>query len=138
MAVGTLAVIAWATTAFPSDNDAVARTMGFTTFSIANLAFSWATKDEIHSVFSADVIQDRYFIITTLLSIASIFLAVNLNVFQNFLDTTELTADQWLICIVVGLAIILVSEVRKLVWKKPLDEEPQRVVPAAAEAAPAA
>ena len=112
--------------------------MGLTTFSIANLAFSWATKDEIHSVFSADVMQDRYFIITTLLSIASIFLAVNLNIFQRFLDTTDLTADQWLICIVVGLAIIVVSEVRKLVWKKPLDEQPQQVVPAAAEASPAA
>jgi Ca2+-transporting ATPase len=139
MGVGTLAVIWWATTAFPSENDAVARTMGFTTFSISNLAFSWVTKDENRSVFSAEVMQDRAFVIASLASVASIFLAVNLGVFQRFLDTTELTADQWLICIVVGLAVVLVSEIRKLVWKAPLDDEPEKVAktPATTSAAAA-
>jgi len=130
MGVGALAVIAWATTAFPSGDDAIARTMGFTTFSISNLAFSWATKDESRSVFSAEVMQDRAFVIASLASIASIFLAVELGLFQRFLDTTSLTSDQWLVCIVVGLAVLLVSEIRKLIWKAPLDDEPETVAPA--------
>ncbi len=137
MGVGALAVISWATTAFPSDNDAVARTMGFTTFAISNLAFSWATKDETKSVFSAEVMQDRAFVVASLLSIASIFLAVTLNVFQNFLDTTALTSDQWFICIGVGLLVLVVSEIRKLVWRAPLDDEPETVTDAPAAAAPA-
>jgi Ca2+-transporting ATPase len=130
MGVGALAVIAWATTAFPSENDVIARTMGFTTFSISNLAFSWATKDETRSVFSAEVMQDRAFVIASLASVASIFLAVELGLFQRFLDTTSLTSDQWLICIVVGLAVLVVSEVRKLIWKTPLDDEPETVAQA--------
>jgi Ca2+-transporting ATPase len=136
MGVGALAVIAWATTAFPSDNDAIARTMGFTTFSISNLAFSWVTKDETRSVFSAEVMQDRAFIIASLASVVSIFLAVSFGPFQRFLGTVDMTADQWLICIVVGLAVVLVSEIRKLVWKAPLDDEPETVAPAPS-AAPA-
>ena len=137
MGVGTLAVISWASTAFPSENDAVARTMGFTTFAISNLAFSWATKDEMKSVFSAEVMQDRAFVVASLLSVASIFLAVTLNIFQNFLDTTALTSDQWLICIAVGVLVLVVSEARKLVWKASLDDEPGTVADAPAAAAPA-
>jgi Ca2+-transporting ATPase len=139
MGVGALAVIAWATTAFPSDNDTIARTMGFTTFSISNLVFSWVTKDEVHSVFSAEVMQDRAFVIASAASVVSIFLAVAFGPFQRFLGTVDMTADQWLICIVVGCAVLVVSEVRKLVWKSPLDDEPETVAPApVAVAAPAA
>ena len=134
MGAGALVVIWWATTAFPSDNDAIARTMGFTTFSISNLAFSWATKDETRSVFSAEVMQDRAFVIASLISVASIFLAVELGIFQRFLDTTNLSSEQWFICIGVGLLVLVVSEIRKLVWKAPLDDEPETVVPAAAPA----
>ncbi|MCU0504863.1 MAG: cation-transporting P-type ATPase [Chloroflexi bacterium] len=142
MGATTLAIIWWATTAFPSENDAIARTMGFTTFAISNLAFSWATKDERRSVFSAEVMQDRGFVIASLASALSIFLAVNLDFLQNFLTTTQLTADQWLICIVGGLLVVVVSEIRKLVWKAPLDEEPETVAGTpdapAPQAAPAA
>ncbi len=139
MGVGALAVIAWATTAFPSDNDTVARTMGFTTFSISNLVFSWVTKDETRSVFSAEVMQDRAFVIASLASVVSIFLAVTFGPFQRFLGTVNMTGDQWLICIVVGFAVLVVSEVRKLVWKSPLDDEPETVAQApVTAAAPAA
>jgi Ca2+-transporting ATPase len=142
MGATTLAIIWWATTAFPSENDAIARTMGFTTFAISNLAFSWATKDETRSVFSAEVMQDRGFVIASLASALSIFLAVNLDFLQNFLTTTQLTADQWFICIIGGLLVVVVSEIRKLVWKAPLDEEPETVAGTpdapAAQAAPAA
>ena len=44
--------------------------------------------------------------------------------FRRILDTTNLNLDQWVICILVGLLIIPVSEVRKLVVKTPLDEVP--------------
>ncbi len=138
MGVATLAIIAWATTAFPSDNDAVARTMGFTAFAISNLAFSWSTKDETRSVFSAEVMQDRGFVIASLASVATIFLAPNLNFLQNFLGTVPLTADQWFICIVGGLLVLVVSEIRKLVWKAPLDDEAETVAAPATPAAPAA
>ena len=48
---------------------------------------------------------------------------------------TNLNLDQWVVCILVGLLIIPVSEIRKIVIKKPLDEVPTEAAPVAAAAA---
>ena len=52
----TLGVIWWADDAHGT---AVARTMGMTTFAIANVFFSFAVKDELRSMFSLDTFADR-------------------------------------------------------------------------------
>jgi hypothetical protein len=67
-----------------------------------------------------------------LASIATIVLMTEFGLFRRILDTTNLDLGQWVVCILVGLLIIPVSEIRKLVVKTPLDEVP------AAPAAPAA
>ena len=59
MAAATLAVIAGADHYEGTD---VARTMGLTTFAIANLVFSFAARDELRSVFSLDTFSDRRFV----------------------------------------------------------------------------
>jgi Ca2+-transporting ATPase len=132
MGGGTLAVIAWAGNTY---DDTAARTMGMVTFSISNLAFSFATKDERNSMFSLDVMGDRPFLIASAVSIVTIVLMTEFGLFRRILDTTNLDLDQWVICILVGLLIIPVSEVRKLLWKKPLDEAPAEVEAAPATAA---
>ncbi len=114
MGAGTLLVIWWAGGAF---DDAVSRTMGLTTFSIFHLAFSWATKDEHRSVFSLDITNDRSFLYGSLVSVAVIVLATELGLLQRLLNTVSLTFEQWVICIAVGLSIIVLSEVRKYVWR---------------------
>jgi Ca2+-transporting ATPase len=129
MGGGTLAVIYWASNTY---DEAVARTMGLIAFSVSNVAFSFATKDERRSVFSLDLLGDRPFLYATLASIATIVLMTEFGLFRRILDTTNLDLGQWVVCILVGLLIIPVSEIRKLVVKTPLDEVP------AAPAAPAA
>ncbi len=73
--------------------------MGMTTFAIANLFFSFTARDELRSVFSLDTFNDRTFLITSLMSVAAIIFATELQFFQRILDTVELTGNQWLICI---------------------------------------
>jgi len=126
MGIGTLGVIWWSTAEF---GDTVAKTMGLTTFSIFNLAFSFATKDERASVFSLHVTGDRPFLYGSLLSVAAIVLATELGFFQRLLGTVSLTFEQWAVCILVGLSIIVVSEVRKALWKAPIDEVPATAQP---------
>ena len=63
MGGATLGVIAWADDHYGSS--AVARTMGLTTFAISNVLFSLTTRDELRSVFSLDVLEDRMFLICT-------------------------------------------------------------------------
>ena len=60
MAIATLGVIAGAEDA---EGEQLARTMGLTTFAIANLAFSFTARDALHSVFSLDTFNDRRFLI---------------------------------------------------------------------------
>ena len=44
----------------------------------------------------------------------AILLATELGILQRILDTVSLTLDQWAICFVVSLAILVVAEGRKL------------------------
>jgi P-type Ca2+ transporter type 2C len=110
MAGATLAVIAGAEHAKGTD---LARTMGLTTFAIANLAFSFTARDKLGSIFSLDTFNDRRFVVTSLMSVAAIILATGLGFLQRVLDTVPLTGHQWLICIGGGLIVVVVSEV----WK---------------------
>jgi Ca2+-transporting ATPase len=108
----TLGVIWWADDHYGST--AIARTMGLTTFAISNVVFSLATRDERRSIFSLDVLEDRMFLLCTGGSLAAILFGAELGVFQRILGTVHLDLHQWLVCIVVGLAIIPVSEARRL------------------------
>jgi Ca2+-transporting ATPase len=108
---GTLGVIWWA-----EDHSGVkvARTMGLTTFALANVFFSIAARDERRSIFSLDFLEDRKFIVFTGASLAAIVFGTELRVFQRILHTVSLTFHEWLACIGISLAIVVASEVRKL------------------------
>jgi Ca2+-transporting ATPase len=115
MAAATLAVIAGAEHEKGAE---LARTMGMTTFGIANLVFSFTARDKFRSVFSLDTFNDRTFILTSLLSAGAIVFGTELQFFQRILDTVELTGNQWLICIGAGVLVVAVSEAWKLVLRR--------------------
>src|SRR4051794_27619806 len=115
MGVATLGVAAGAE---HSHSPELARTMALTTFSLANLFFSFTARDELRSVFSLDTFSDRTFIVSSLLSIAAIVFATELRFFQRILDTLEMTGNQWLICIGAGLTVVVASELWKFVRRR--------------------
>jgi Ca2+-transporting ATPase len=115
MAAATMAVAAGAE---HDKGEELARTMAMTTFAIANLLFSWTARDERRTIFSLETINDRTFLTTSLMSVAAIIFATELQFFQRILHTVELTGNQWLICIAGGLLIVAVSEVWKLVLRR--------------------
>ncbi len=120
MAAGTLGVLAWADGQY---GDAVARTMGMTTFALYRLFSSLETADEAESLFGGSILGNRPLLIGTGLSVLSIVLAVELGFLQRLLGTVDLTADQWAVCLVVPLSLVVVEEVRKL-FKVRIGEEP--------------
>jgi Ca2+-transporting ATPase len=115
MGVGTLGVISWAEQAH---NKEIAHTMGLVTFSLYNLFFSLAVKDEHKTVFSLDTLSDKVFIKACGVSILTIILATAFGPLQRFLVTTSLDVQQWLICIGVALSVIVASEIRKAVRRR--------------------
>ena len=110
MAVGTVG-IAW----YADDHHgaAVARTMALTTFSIANLLFSFTALDERRTIFSMDTFADRKLLVFSGMSVAAIVLGTELDVFNRFLQTTGLTRSQWGVCLLVPFSVVLLSEA----WK---------------------
>jgi Ca2+-transporting ATPase len=107
----TLGVIWWADDAHGA---AVARTMGLTTFSIANIFLSFSVKDDTRSMLEPETYSDRRLLKATALSIVAIVLGTELGVLQRILHTVSLTGRQWGICILAALTVVVASELRKL------------------------
>jgi len=111
MGLATLGLVWWADDAHGT---VFARTMGMTSFAIANLLFSFTARSDTESVFSYDTFDDRTFLMATGISITAIVLGTETRLFQRFLETEHLTGRQWLLCIGVALPVVIASELRKL------------------------
>ena len=114
--------------------------MGLTAFSLSHIVFALCTKDERKSVFTLDTLNDRPLLVSIGASLAAIVLATTLDPFERLLQTTPLELEHWLVCIAAALVILVVSEVRKAVVRRPIDEattagaRPAETVPRAAAA----
>ena len=121
MGAVTLAVISWAT---DPHGLALARTMGLTTFMLAHVFFAVTTKDERRSIFNLDTFADKPLLISLGASLAAIVLTSTFDPIQRLLQTSPLELEQWLVCIGAAFTIVVVSELRKLLIRRPIDEEP--------------
>jgi Ca2+-transporting ATPase len=107
----TLPLIVWAEGAY---DETIAHTMGLVVFSLFHVFFSLETADEERTIFSSQLLENPTLLKASGLSLLTIFLATTFGPLERVLDTTELTVDQWAICIVLALSIIVIAEVRKL------------------------
>jgi Ca2+-transporting ATPase len=111
----SLGVVWWAEDAH---GDAVARTMGMTTFALANVVFAFCVKDRLASVLSAATLADKRLLLTSALSGVAILFGTELQLLNRILGTVSLTGTQWVICLLAALPIVVVSEVQKLVLRR--------------------
>ena len=112
----TLGVLAWADDHY---NSTIARTMGMTSFAIANLLLLVLRARRARSRSSASTCSaTASSSCSPGLSVLAIVLAPQLNLFNRILDTVPLTLHQWLICIVAALAAVVVTEIRKFVLRR--------------------
>jgi P-type Ca2+ transporter type 2C len=118
----TLGVIAWAD---DHHSTAVARTMGMTTFAIANVFLSYCVKDDLRSVFDPETYADRRLLKMTGLSALAILFGAELGIFQRILGTVSLTGKQWIVCLLVALSVVVVSEIQKVVLRRRAGKQPE-------------
>src|SRR5436305_760171 len=111
MGATTLAII-WAVT--DRHGAGLGRTMGLTTFSFANLFFSFSMKDKTRSIFDFEQFFDQKFLIASAASFVAILIAPELRICQRILHTEDLSLRQWLLCLGTGLVTIAVPEIQKL------------------------
>ena len=118
MAVVTLGVISWAT---PVYGEAVARTMGLTVFSLANIWFAFETAHEEKSILSAETLANPTLLKTGALAVIATIAASELGLLNRVLDTVNLSTEQWVICLVLSLAVVAVAEIKKLLHVRTTD-----------------
>ena len=106
-----IGVIAWAT---PVHGDAVARTMGLTVFSLCNIWFALETSNEERSLFSSETLENPTLLKAAGIALVFTVLATELRLTNQILDTVNLTTGQWLVCVILSLAVLVVAEVKKL------------------------
>jgi Ca2+-transporting ATPase len=107
----TLSLIVWAEQAY---DETIAHTMGLVAFSLLHVFFSLETADENRTIFSSELFDNPALLKATGASLLTIFLATTFGPLQRILDTTELSVDQWAICIAAAATILVVTEIRKV------------------------
>ena len=107
--------------------------MGVTLFSLFNIWFALETSNEDRSLFSPETLQNPTLLKAAGLAVVFAVVAVELDLLNRLLETVNLTRDQWLVCIVVSLALVVVVEIKKLLRIRTTD-----VPPLAAAALPTA
>jgi P-type Ca2+ transporter type 2C len=114
VAIGTLAV----ERAFNSDA-AVSATMGMVVFALFNIAFGLGARSETGTAFVRDTVGDRRQLQLYGLALLLTVLATELGFLQRILGTVSILGNyQWLLCIVLAFALLLVDEVVKFFMRR--------------------
>ncbi len=86
------------------------------------------------TAFNRDIFHDRNQLLLYGVALGMTVLSTELGIFQRILGLTHLTRNQWLICIVFAVALLLVDEMIKFFLRR-RRSQPQVVSPAAIQAA---
>jgi P-type Ca2+ transporter type 2C len=114
IAIGTLVLEAVYTPA----GQPVAATIGFVVFSLFNIALGLSARSETGTVFNRDNLNDRRQLQLYGLALLFILLPVEFGIGARFLETTEISGQQWLVCIVFAIAMLLIDEVIKFFMRR--------------------
>jgi Ca2+-transporting ATPase len=91
-----------------------AATMGFVAFSLLSIIMGLCARSETATAFNRDILHDRNQLFLYGVALLVTFLATELPFLQRILGLTSLNGKQWLICLAVAIALLLVDEVIKV------------------------
>ena len=93
---------------------ATAATMGFVVFSLMVVILALSARSETASAFNRDVLKNRNQLMLYGISLLMTIIPVRL----GLLGLTEITGNQWLICIAFAFILLLVDEVIKIFMRR--------------------
>ena len=123
IAVGTLVV----EQRFEGVDMALAATMGFVVFSLFNIALGLSARSETGTVFVRETVSDRRQLQLYGLALLLTLLGTELGVLQRILGTVSLSLEQWLLCLGVAFALLLIDEVIKFFMRRRRSQPPASV-----------
>ncbi|MDX1414276.1 MAG: cation-transporting P-type ATPase [Candidatus Promineifilaceae bacterium] len=111
-------IVVYLESLFDQDSAAIAASMGFVAFALLSVAMGLSARSEVGSAFNRDIFHDLNQVLLFGLSLLVTILATELGFLQRILGTTSLSANQWLICIALAFALLLVDEAVKLFLRR--------------------
>lgn len=134
MAAGTL----WLEALYYPTNSVLGLTIAATTFSLYNVFVGLSSRSETRSALNREILSDRRQVMLYGITLILIILATSLGILQRILNTTELTGNQWLQCILVALTVLIADEVIKFFMRRSQSRKSAASGPMMASPAPAA
>jgi Ca2+-transporting ATPase len=128
MAGGTLLL----ETFYAPAGTAIVTTMGFVVFSLFNVVVALSCRSETGSAFSRDILSDRRQLLLYGLALLLTFLPTELGFTQRSLGLAPLSFDQWMICIGLAVALLLIDEAIKFMLRRQRGVEHQAAAVATA------
>ena len=92
----------------------VAATMAFVVFSLFAVASGLSCHSETQSAFNRNILHDRNQLLLNGLALLFIYLPTELGFLQRGLGLTSLSGNQWLFCIGLAIALLMVYEIIKV------------------------
>lgn len=113
--IGILTAIAtvYLEATYETAGEGTAATIGFVAFSLLSIVMGLSARSETATAFNRDILHDRNQLYLYGLALLVTILATELRLLQRILGLTSLSDNQWLICVTVAIALLLVDEVIK-------------------------
>ena len=99
---------------------AKAWTISLTVLAVFQWFNAWNCRSENKSIFSMDWFSNKYLVGATLIVIALQMTAIYTPVMQKLLRTVPLELSEWLLIIPIAASIVVVEELRKLIYRRKL------------------
>ena len=101
-----------------SFNSVKAMTMSLTVLAIFQWLNAWNCRSEDKSVFKMDIFSNKWLMGATFIVVSLQLLAVYNPIMQKILHTVSLDFSDWLFALGVASSIIVIEEIRKLIYNK--------------------
>jgi Ca2+-transporting ATPase len=111
------------------DGSLVAATMLLTTLSIFHVVAGLLSRDQVNTIFDRDALPGVAQLRRYAVSVLAIVAVTTIDILERIFGTTELTGEQWAICLGIAASLVVVEEVIKLFLRRR-----DRQAPAAATA----
>ncbi len=116
MTVGILALRVWAENTY--GDAVVAATMSLMAFSFYHIINGLENTDQYRTIFTRETISNRRQLTLYGFVLMVMILSTEMGLLQRIMEVTELNINQWLICIVVALPLLLTEELLKFVLRQ--------------------
>jgi P-type Ca2+ transporter type 2C len=117
MAIGTLLVLAFAQPV-GGVSAVTATSMALATFMLFQLFVGLEARDEVHTMFTRNIVEDRRQLYLYGLALLLTFLVTQVGFLQRIFGTTALTLGQWLVCTGVAATLVIVDEIIKFFLRR--------------------